>query len=67
MNLKPLSKAEINQFLSDMDAGKISGHPTHQQKLDMINQMRDELPESMIVHLTEKEIIDEYIHHYGKP
>lgn len=58
---------DIPQFLADVDAGKNFGPPTHQQQLDMIDQMRDEIPESMFVHLTEQEVIEEYIHHYGKP
>lgn len=58
---------DIDQFIADVDAGKNFGPPTHHQKLDMIDQMRDEIPESMLAHLTEQEVIEEYIHHYGKP
>ena len=64
MNLFP---EDIPQFLADVDTGKNFGPPTHEQQLDMIDQMRDEIPESMFAHLTEQEVIEEYIHHYGKP
>ena len=67
MSSKGLFPNGIESFLQDVRAGKNFGPPTHQQNLDMIDRMRDEMPESMFVHLTESEVIEEYIHHYGRP